>query len=80
MTDNILLWEFTRFVSNLIGGTLRWLYGSIWRTLFNKNKFTYKEYLFGPNKSKKHFDIHGHQFNNRIICFLFIGVLAYLIT
>ena len=35
---------------NYIGGTLRYIYGSVWRTIFNKPKFTFKEYINGPNK------------------------------
>src|SRR5690554_8096090 len=43
--------------------TLRWIYRSIWRTIFNKPKFRYREYIDGPKKSKDHFDESGHQFN-----------------
>jgi hypothetical protein len=66
-----LLW----LLCNYFGGTIRWIYGSIWRTLFNKPKFTYNEYVFGPEKSKDHFDVHGHSFNNLIITFVILGIV-----
>jgi hypothetical protein len=65
-----LLWV----ICNYIGGTLRWIYGSIWRTLFKKPKFKYHNYVFGPENSKNHFDIHGHHFNNMIITIIFVFV------
>lgn len=34
-------------IFNFIGASIRWIYGSVWRTLFNKLKFTFKEYLYG---------------------------------
>lgn len=39
-----------QFLLNYTGGTLRFIYGTIWRTIFNKTKFTYKEYIYGPKK------------------------------
>ena len=39
-----------RFIFNVIGATVRWIYGTVWRTIFRKKKFTYKEYLYGPKK------------------------------
>lgn len=59
-------------ICNLVGGTLRWIYGSIWRTIFKKPKFEYKEYLFGVKNSTNHYDIHGHHFNNTIITIIFV--------
>ena len=41
-----------RYIFNYIGGTIRWIYGSIWRTIFNKPKFSYREYIDGPKKFK----------------------------
>ncbi len=57
---------FGRVFFNFIGAVIRWCYGSIWRTLFKKKKFTFKEYLYGPKESG-YYDDMGHQFNNRII-------------
>ena len=61
-------------ILNNIGGTFRWMLARI----SNKNKFSYKEYLFGPKKSEDHFDQIGHQFNNKWIG-LFVLVLIFFI-
>ena len=50
-----------------IGATVRWLFGMIWRTLTNKKKFTYQEYLNGPEGYNDWFDDKGHRFVNLII-------------
>ena len=64
---------FGRIFFNFIGACLRWVYGTIWRRIFKKPKYSFKEYLNGPKNSIDHFDLHGHQFNNRII-----GALAFV--
>ena len=61
---------------NFIGGSLRWKYGSVWRTIFNRPKFTFKEYLYGPNNSEDWFDQTGHGCVNIIIAITFFFVLA----
>ena len=66
-----------RYILNYTGGTIRWIFGSIWRTIFNRTKFSYREYIDGPKNSKDHFDLYGHQLNNRIIG---IGFLVGIIT
>lgn len=63
-----------RFLLNYIGGTLRYVYGTTWRTIFNKPKFTYKEYIYGPKK-KTYYNENGHEFNNRMIAFIFIMII-----
>lgn len=60
---------------NYIGGTIRYIYGSIWRTLFDKPKFTFKEYINGPKK-RDYYDEMGHEFNNRLIAFIFLGIIV----
>ena len=67
------------FIPIIIGGTIRYIYGSIWRTIFNKPKFTYKEYINGP-KRKNYYDEMGHEFNNRIIAFIVIGIVVCLLV
>lgn len=57
---------FGRAFFNFIGATARWCYGNIWRTLCNKKKFTFNEYLNGPKESG-YYDDMGHQLNNGII-------------
>jgi hypothetical protein len=68
-----------RFFLNYIGGTLRFIYGIIWRTIFDKPKFTYKEYIYGPKK-RNYYDEMGHEFNNRIIAFIFIGIIVIMLV
>jgi len=68
-----------RYIFNYIGGTIRWIYGSIWRTIFNRPKFSYKEYIDGAKNSKDHFDEYGHQFNNRLIAIGFLVVIVILL-
>ena len=51
----------------------------IWRTIFNKPKFTYQEYINGP-KRKNYYDEMGHEFNNRIIAFIVIGIVVCLLV
>lgn len=68
-----------RFILNYIGGTIRYIYGTIWRTIFNRPKFTYKEYINGP-KRKNYYDEMGHEFNNRIIAFIVIGIIVCLLV
>ncbi|QOD60410.1 hypothetical protein H9I45_13830 [Polaribacter haliotis] len=67
-------------VCNFIGGTIRHIYGSIWRTIFKKPKYKYKEYVFGIENSKNHFDIHGHQFNNLIITIVFVAIIITILS
>jgi len=58
---------FHHFFLNYIGASIRWIYGSVWSTIFKQQKYTYKEYLNGPENSNDFYDKHGHQFNNKII-------------
>lgn len=65
-----------RFIGNIlnfIGGTLRYVYGNVWRTILNKKKFTFEEYIYGP-KDSNYYD-SGHGFNNIIIAIVFIAIL-----
>lgn len=68
-----------RVLLNYIGGTLRYIYGTTWRTLFGKPKFTFKEYINGPKKST-YYDEMGHEFNNRIIAFIFLGIIVIILV
>ena len=74
MIDEIIGFTIFHLILNTIGGCVRWTYGSIWRTIFNKPKFTFKEYLYGPKKSKNHWDKH-HMVNNSIVGLVFIIVI-----
>jgi len=61
---------YGRVIFNFIGAVMRWIYGTIWRTFLNKKKFTFKEYLYGPN-NPNYYDEMGHTINN-----VFIGILT----
>ena len=41
--------RFIRAFFNFLGAAARWTWGSIWRTLFNKPKYKWREYLYGPD-------------------------------
>jgi membrane protein YqaA with SNARE-associated domain len=64
-----------RFYLNFLGGIIRYVFGTIWRTIFNKPKFTFKEYIYGP-KSDNYYDEMGHSFNNRMIALVFLVILV----
>lgn len=63
-------------VLNFIGGNIRWVFGTIWREILKREKFTYKEYLFGPKRSNGSYDEIGHTLNNKIIGAVFLFLLA----
>lgn len=66
------------FLLNGIGGTIRWVFGSLWSTLFNKPKYTFKEYIYGPENAN-HYD-SVHTFVNGLIAVVFIVVLVVVFT
>lgn len=70
---------FGHIIFNYTGAIIRWIYGTSWRTILNKPKFTFNEYVNGPKNSTDNFDEFGHQFNNRIIgAFFFVGLIIIL--
>jgi len=71
----VLVSEFINF----IGGTVRWIFGSIWRTVANKPKFTFTEYIVGP-KRPDYYDTMGHRFNNILIgMIVFSLIISYFL-
>lgn len=68
----------TGFILNIIGATARWIYGSIWRVLLNKDKFSYSDYINGIKDSDEYFNQTAHQFNNKVIGIIAIGLLLYI--
>jgi hypothetical protein len=68
-----------RFLLNILGASIRWSYGSIWRNIFRKKRFTFVEYLYGPKNSEDWFDQTGHTFVNRVIGLIFLAILAIII-
>ena len=68
-------------IFNFIGASVRWLYGTIWRTIRNKKKYKFHEYLRGPDSSEDFFDNFGHQFVNRIVGFIVLmSILAAIVN
>ncbi len=69
-------WNLVGAFFNFIGGTIRWVYGTIWRLIVKKPRFTFQEYIYGHNYPN-YYDMMGHQLNNKIIgalVFVFIIV------
>lgn len=62
-----------RWFFNLVGGTSRWVWGTIWRTLFKKKKFKYSEYINGPD-NPDYYDNMGHRLNN-----ILIGLIVFFV-
>ena len=64
---------------NFLGGSARWLFGSLWGLLTNKHNETFKEYLFGPKKSKNRTDKMDHSTANALLGAAIFFVLATII-
>lgn len=64
---------------NFIGALIRYVYGSIWRSIFKKPKFSFKEYLNGPKKSSGFFDEFAHKGNNVMIGLIFVFMIVAII-
>lgn len=56
---------------NFIGGTTRWLWGTLWRSMARRKKYTFKEYLHGPNPPEPGQEFH--EVNN-----FFIGIVVFI--
>jgi len=68
-----------RYVFNYTGACLRWIYGSIWRTVAKKPTFTFSEYLNGPKQSSDYYDEFAHGTNNIILGLVFFFIAAMVI-
>lgn len=78
--DEIFVLGILEVIFNFIGACIRWIYGTIWRTLANKPKFTFKEYLKGPKKSSDFFDEFAHGTNNVLIGVIFFFIIIIIIV
>ena len=65
---------------NYFGGTIRFIFGTVFRKLSGRKQFTFYEYIYGPN-NPSYFDEFGHQFNNKVIgtFFLFFIINAIIL-
>jgi hypothetical protein len=64
---------------NFVGAFSRWIYGTIWRTIAGRRKFTFKEYLNGPDNSDDWFDLTGHVLVNKVIGLIVIVLICCII-
>lgn len=66
-------------ILNFLGGLIRWFFGTIYSSIFNKKRFTFKEYLYGENKLNDDYSKLEHEFANKIIALIafFIIVLFF---
>jgi hypothetical protein len=62
-------------IINFIGGSLRWIYGLTLGSILKKPKFTFKEYISGPENTIDFYDKTSHNFNNHILGWICIGIL-----
>jgi hypothetical protein len=65
-------------ILNFIGGSIRWFFGTIFRLTFNKKKFTFHEYLYGPKNLNNDYNKMEHEFANKVIAFMFFFFLILL--
>lgn len=65
---------FLEPILNYIGGTVRWIYGTIWRTILNRPKFKFSEYIDGPEKPIDSFD-NFHGCVNHMVGIIVIGLI-----
>jgi hypothetical protein len=63
-------------ILDYVGGTVRWIYGTIWRTITHKKRYTFREYQNGPDDSDDLiFDRLGHSIVNRVVGMVSLMVL-----
>lgn len=63
---------------NYVGGTVRFLLGSIYFKVLGKPNFSYEEYIHGPKNSDHFYDTTGHRFVNIILGFITVVSIAIL--
>jgi len=67
-------------IFNFIGAVVRWIYGTTWRTIANKQKYKFNEYLNGPKNSNDWFDFTGHCFVNKIVGMITVVAVCWIIV
>jgi hypothetical protein len=63
------------YITNFIGGCCRWAWGQIRLKLFGGPKFTFNEYLNGPNNGDEIIDTYGHGCINHVIGIVVLMIL-----
>jgi|GEM_PF-1735008 len=70
-----------RHYINYIGGTIRWAIGTTWSNIRGSKKYSYQEYIYGPNDSDDFIiDGLGHQMINRVIGMIVIVALGLFLS
>ncbi|QSS96655.1 hypothetical protein [Psychroflexus sp. ALD_RP9] len=65
--DEIAVLTIFEIIFNFIGASFRWIFGNLWRTMTNKPKYAFKEYLNGAKKSTEYYDKLLHGTSNVIV-------------
>ena len=69
------------FIFNFVGACTRWTWGQLRIRIFGGQKFTFKDYLNGPqNSDDEIIDGFGHGFVNTVIGFITIMIVLALLT
>lgn len=58
-------WNLVEAFFNFMGGTIRWIYGTILGLIVKKPRFTFQEYIYGPN-DPNYYDMMSHQFSDNM--------------
>ncbi|MDX9854567.1 MAG: hypothetical protein RBS81_12360 [Tenuifilaceae bacterium] len=66
------------YILGFVGACVRWLYGTTWRTIANRPKYKFSEYLNGPEYSDDWFDMTGHDFVNRVVGMITIVMICWI--
>ena len=66
-------------IFNFFGACSRWTYGQIRRRLFGGPKYTFREYLNGPDNGDEIIDTFGHGLITNVIGFITIMAIIFLI-
>lgn len=73
--EDILAYVILQVVLNFIGASIRWVFGSLWRTLTNKPKRTYKSYVYGEDFESDSYDDFTVGIINPITAVIFIAIV-----
>ena len=64
-------------ILNIIGASIRFAFGTIWRTISNKNKFSFEQYKNGSIISNEWIDNPKHNHINKIIGFTLLALIIW---
>ena len=67
-------------IFNFIGGMLRWIFANIIATIFDKERFSLKEYQYGIENPESGYEQMLHGMNNYILGILFIILMIFIFS